>query len=210
MLDFQKSMGDRVYAAARTALEARNAPPPSLSEPVLMSLSCGRALWFGVNGVPPRASSGLLARTAEQNRLTRRVMLRDLRRAGFKIEWVGALDCGRIHGLTRRPHLLELVAAPEALFSRLRKFGLGAAIDLEIAMQCRLGLAQMERGLFVAENKNTQELYFEKVCFDEEIFAQVRGRVMEAARLSEPPRGNFDETCPCCGFFRECGKAQQF
>ncbi len=32
----------------------------------------------------------------------------------------------------------------------------------------------------------------------------------EAARLSEPPRGNFDETCPCCGFFRECGKAQQF
>lgn len=115
------------------------------------------------------------ARAAEWARLARRLVARDLRRAGYGVEWSKELDCGSIHGLTRRPHLLEVQAVPESTFKRLGKFGLGAALDLEIALHRHLGLAGMERALFVAENKNTQELYFEKVVFDPDIFREASG-----------------------------------
>lgn len=207
----QTRLANRVYAASLAAEErGRGARPPLKFDPELMSLKCGRALWFGLKGLAPRSAGGGQARTLERGRLARRAVARDLRRAGFRVEWVGALECGRIYGLTRRPLLLEVQPVPEATFQRLKKFGLGAAINLEIALHCRLGFAGMDRALFVAENKNSQELYFEKVCFDQEIFDQARARASEVTALPEAPPVNFDESCARCRFRAGCGEGLSY
>jgi hypothetical protein len=134
-------------------------------------------------------------RAEERDRLARRFVLRDLKRAGYGIEWARGREWGYIHGLARRPYLLDVQPVPEAVFRRVQKFGLGAAIDLEIALQRRLASARTERALFVAENKNSQELYVEKVCFDGEIIRQAE---------CQGAAGNFDDGCLRCSFWRDC------
>jgi hypothetical protein len=205
---FHKRLTDRVYAACLGNEARRSIAKPDMTPSELAALQCGRALWFGLKGLAPQFADGPAARAAERGRLARQLVARDLRKAGFKVEWQAPLDCGYIYGLTRRPHLLEIQAVPEAVFKRLEKFGLGAAIDLEITLHSRLALAKMERALFVAENKNTQELHFEKVCFDPDIFQQVRGRLGALRGLAKPPAGCFDENCSHCVFRGRCHDQQ--
>jgi hypothetical protein len=202
---FQQRLTDKVYAVCLTHEARLNIARPRVKFSEITALQCDRALWFGLNGIRPQAAcDGPTARAAERGRLARQLVARDLRRAGYTVEWQGALECGYIYGLTRQPHLLDIEAVPERVFKRLEKFGLGAAIDLEIALHSRLGLAKMERALFVAENKNTQELHFEKVRFDPDIFQQMRERMGELKGLLQPPEGCFDENCFCCGFHEKC------
>ncbi len=72
--------------------------------------------------------------------------------------------------------------------------------------RARLGFAGLDRALFVAENRNTQELYLEKVCFDQEIFDQARARASEVTALPEAPPVNSDESCARCRFRAGCGE----
>ncbi|UQZ90023.1 hypothetical protein C4J81_12755 [Deltaproteobacteria bacterium Smac51] len=199
---------NRVYSACLADEDRRSRTrPPVRLDPEMMSLKCGRALWFGLNGIRPRSAYGCLARALERGRLARRIVVRDLRRAGYRVDWTGSLECGYIYGLTRRPHLLEVQPVPDTVFQRLEKFGLGSAIDLEIVVQCRMGFARMDRALFVAENKSTQELHFERVQFDPEIFNQVRARVGEVMDFSATPDGTYDEDCAHCCFRASCREA---
>lgn len=204
---FQTRLADKVYAACLADEERRNQARPRVKISEMAAGRCGRALWLGLAGQPLQSASGPLVRAAERGRLARQLVARDLRRAGFTVEWQSALECGYIYGLTRRPHLLEIQAVPEALFKRLEKFGLGAAIDLEISLQSRLGRAKMKQALFVAENKNTQELYFEKVRFDPDIFREVKQNLEAARGLAAAPAGCFDDSCSTCGFRARCQEA---
>lgn len=206
----QKRLVDEIYAVSLPAAEQNFSKrtkihqTPAKNNPDLMALPCDRALWFGLGGASPRAACGPPARAWVCTRLAKRALLRDLRRAGYRVDWNAPLDCGSIYGLSRRPQLLDIQIVSECTFRRLAKFGLGAVIDLEIALHCRLGFAGLTMALFVAENKNTQELYCEKICFDQEIFKQAEDRADELLSRSQAPAGNFDENCFSCGFLSSC------
>jgi hypothetical protein len=71
-----------------------------------------------------------------------------------------------------------------------------------------MGYTGMERALYMAVNKNTDELYAERVDFDPVEFAKLKARAERVIRAAEPPlRVSNDPSwfvCKMCDFHEHC------
>lgn len=177
---------------------------------------CERALWLDVNGAERVPIEGRVARVFDCGNATETRVIADLRAAGFTIdgEQDGFQDCGGrfcghrdgvIHSVTKQPHLLEIKSANDASFKNFKKNGLKAKPVYEAQIQCYMGYGGQERGLFVVENKNNQELYTERVCFDRQRFEELKTKAKRILEATEPPAKCGDETeCRFCDFRVSC------
>jgi hypothetical protein len=196
--------------AARVAAEPRR-PYLGMSS---IGDDCERSLWYGFHGYERKPVTGRVARVFAMGNAVEDRVVADLREAGFvidgqQLEFVdfegrfrGHCD-GVIHGISRRPHILEIKSANEAGFMKFLQNGIASNPKYMAQVQCYMGYSGLQRALFVVENKNNQELFFERVHFDPGAFEALREkawRILTAA--TEPPMA--ESECHWCDYKAVC------
>lgn len=173
---------------------------------------CERALWLDVNQAEKAPVEGRIARVFANGHTREDIIIADLEAAGYPVDgrqgefsdfggrFSGHRD-GVIHNITKMPHLLEIKTANDATFKSFVKNGVKQKLEYFAQMQCYMGYGGQERGLFVVENKNTQELYTERVYFDGKAFDELKAkarRILDAPNLSKMASDEND--CYWCPF----------
>ena len=125
--------------------------------------------------------------------------------------FAGSLD-GVALGVVEAPkswHVLEFKTHSAKSFAKLQKDGVRKAKPLHWAqMQTYMGYTDIDRALYLAENKDTSELYGERVKFDAEAFARIKAKAARVIDAQEPlPRISQDPSafeCKFCPFTSIC------
>jgi hypothetical protein len=108
-----------------------------------------------------------------------------------------------------KPHTLEFKTMNEKNFAALKAKGVKETKPVYWA-QCQIGmhLAEIDRCVFLAVNKNTDELYSERVEFDPVEFAKLKARAERVIRAAEPPMKISNDpswyVCKLCSFHEHC------
>lgn len=123
----------------------------------------------------------------------------------------GAMD-GVVRGLPEAPkawHVLEVKTYSDKLFAELVKKGVkGAKPQHWVQMQTYMHLADIDRALYYAVNKNTDALHIERVDRDREEGQRILARAERIITASEPPLRLSDDPayfeCKWCRFYEQC------
>lgn len=189
---------------------------------------CERYLWLLFRWAEREAFDGRMLRLFEAGRQFEPRIVAELRAIGvtvheadgfgqqFRVSEVaghfgGSLD-GAAVGLPEAPktwHVLEFKTHSAKSFSELEAKGVRDAKPQHWAqMQTYMGLTGMDRALYVAENKDTSQLYSERVELDPVEFARIMARARRIIEAAEPPaRLSKDPAwfqCKWCAFHPLC------
>jgi hypothetical protein len=190
--------------------------------------SCSRALWYQFRWAYAEQHEGRILRLFETGEREELRVIQNLRAAGctvwdrdpgtgqqFRYTAVGghfalSLD-GVVEGLpeSSQPHTLEVKTMSEKYFKVLCNLGVTVAKPVYYA-QCQIGmhLSGLDRCLFIVVNKNTDEIYAERLkvdhAFAEELIEKA-GKIIFAER---PPLGISNDPawfeCKFCPYHSIC------
>lgn len=109
---------------------------------------------------------------------------------GFGGHEIGHCD-GRIKGVQEAPkteHLLELKTMAEKYFKSVKEKGVSVSHP-EYYAQCQKYMHKMKltRAFFIAINKNTCELYIERIEYDKGIATELDRKAQDIIMATEPP-----------------------
>ncbi|TSE32977.1 oxidoreductase [Tepidimonas taiwanensis] len=173
----------------------------------LIGHPCARYLWLSWRWADKEAFDGRMLRLFEAGRQFEQRIVGELRAIGVQVtdvdeqgrQWrvsdhgghfAGSLD-GAALGLPEAPatwHVLEFKTHNAKSFEELKAKGVRDAKPMHYAqMQVYMGLTGMTRAMYIAENKNTSELYSERVEFDAVAFERLRARALSIIESPEPP-----------------------
>lgn len=182
--------------------------------------ACDRRLWYAINGYMPVAKDGRIYLIFELGFAIEDIIIKNLRKAGYEIsdtqtefedfdgKFKGHCD-GIIYGVTKKPHILECKSANDNKFNQFKKSGIrDVSPQYYCQAQCYMGYSGLERALFVIYNKNTSEIYAERIYFDKEDFEMLRARAKYILESTTPPP-KYDEDpanfeCRYCDYRFEC------
>ena len=215
----------KIYQAYENDAEEGNRPHLGAS---LIGHACERYLWMTFRWVEAKKFPGRMLRLFETGQLEEARFVKNLRRIGVDVHDVtpdgkqwrvsdlgghfgGSMD-GACVGLPEAPktwHVLEFKTHNDKSFNDLVKNRVLKAKPQHYAqMQVYMGLTGMERALYLAVNKNTDELYSERVEFDPVEFAKLKARAERVINANEPPlRCSNDPSwyvCKMCDFHQHC------
>lgn len=215
----------KIYEAYENDADDGNRPHLGAS---LIGRPCERQLWLTFRWAKAKKFSGRMLRLFETGQLEEARFTQNLRRIGVEVHDVqpdgtqwrvselgghfgGSMD-GAACGVPEAPktwHVLEYKTHNDKSFTDLVKKKVQAAKPEHYAqMQVYMGLTGMERALYMAKNKNTDELYTERVDFDQVEFAKLMARAERVIRSAEPPmRCSNDPSwfvCKMCDFADLC------
>jgi len=171
--------------------------------------SCERWLWYDFRWVQRNDSfAGDLYRLWDRGKREEPVFAEELRQAGITFhdvnpetgrqfsfsDWgghfAGSMD-GAGKGFPEAPedwHVVEFKTHNAASFRDLVKHGVAHEKPDHVAqMQCYMGWSGMDSAFYLAVNKNTDELYAERVAFDEKAFHRLRRKAKSIIFSPEPP-----------------------
>lgn len=169
---------------------------------------CKRALWYSFRWASAKQFDGRLLRLFNRGHREEPQFLEELRAigaevydrdpdtkqqhrfAGYKGHLAGSCDAiGR--GLPEGPKswaVIEFKTHGEKSFKDLVAKKVQEAKPEHYAqMQLYMGWAELERALYLAVNKNTDELYSEWLHFDPKVFAELEAKGQEVIDAEEPP-----------------------
>lgn len=183
---------------------------------------CQRALWYGFRWARREIFDGRMLRLFQTGHLSEPRFVKDLRDIGATVwehdpqtgKQFGSVDhSGHMRGHCdgvgqgipgggNKPHLLEFKTHEDKSFTSLKKDGLQKAKPVHYAqMIWYMGKMDLDRGLYLAVNKNTDELYSERVTFDPVVFAQLQAKAESIIYAqSPPPKVNTDPKYYLCGW----------
>jgi len=181
---------------------------------------CDRALWYGFRGYTPAPIDGRALLIFELGDCIEDILIRRLRDAGYRIDgeqlafeahegfFRGHCD-GVIHGITKRPHILECKSANRRRFETFRDFGVRAVSPTYYCqVQCYMGYGRLERALVVIYCKDTSEIYTERVYFVKPDFEKLHERAYRIITANAPPPRAFDDEstmeCRWCNYRLHC------
>lgn len=176
---------------------------------------CSRKLWYGFRWASKPTFDGRLYRLFQTGHLAEPRFIKDLRDIGVEVwerdpktgkQFAFADVYGHFRGNTdgmvrkvpgggAKDHLLECKTHSAKNYADLIKHGVVVAQPKHwIQMNTYMGWARYERGLYAAVNKDTDELYFERVRFDALEFAKTQAKAeaiifapVPPSRLSDDP-----------------------
>jgi hypothetical protein len=214
-----------IYQAYENDADDGNRPHLGAS---LIGRPCERQLWYTFRWVDSKKFSGRMLRLFETGQLAEARFVANLRRIGVQVHDVtpdgkqwrvtdlgghfgGSMD-GAAVGLPEAPktwHVLEFKTHGDKSFTELVKKTVQAAKHEHYAqMQVYMGYTGMERALYMAVNKNTDELYAERVDFDPVEFTKLKIRAERVIRAAEPPMRISNDpswfVCKMCDFHAHC------
>lgn len=185
---------------------------------------CPRYLWYRHHGYPLPIPDGRVLRLFRLGELIEEQAIIDLKSAGYTmhshqheimfsdngIELTGHID-GVIEGLveSKQPHLWECKSSSNKRFTELKKTGY-EAWDEKYKTQIHVYMLGMrlKRCLVWVENKDTSEIYTERIHLDREYAVQQLQRAFAAIESTNPP----ERACTSqswylakwCGYSGEC------
>ena len=168
---------------------------------------CDRALWYEFRWAhPPQSFEGRMLRLFRTGHIEEARMIEWLRMAGVEIEGAaedGQLEVeacgghfrGHMDGIAtgiveapKTPHLLECKTHNAKSFAQLRKHGVAVAKPEHVAqMQVYMHLRGLTRAFYLAENKDTSELYAERVRYDAAQAAALMAKAERIIFADQPP-----------------------
>jgi hypothetical protein len=174
----------------------------------LIGTECERSLWYSFRWASKATFSGRMLRLFQTGHLAEARFVADLRAAGIEVYDVdedgkqfgvrdefghfgGSMDgCGI--GFSEAPktwHLCEFKTHNEKSFVKLQKEGLQKAKPRHYAqMQVYMHLSGMTRGFYLAVNKNTDELYQERIEYDATFALQLLAKANRVIQSEHAPR----------------------
>jgi len=170
--------------------------------------TCERAIWYSFRWATQKKYSGRILRLFEVGHKAEHRFVADLRRAGITVsecdeatgkQWTvrddtghagGSMD-GVALGVPEAPktwHLAEFKTHNAKSFAKLVAEGVQKAKPMHFAqMQGYMHLAGLTRALYLAENKDTSELYSERVRYDAAIGIQLVAKAHRIIAANVPP-----------------------
>lgn len=180
----------------------------------IIGKECERELWYTFRGCTTPDFSGRMFRLFETGHMEEPRMVEELRGIGCEVHEVGEdgkqfrvasfgdhfaghLD-GVALGIPEAPktwHLLEFKTHSAKSFRALTKKGVQESKPQHYAqMQVYMGLAKLTRALYLAKNKDTEELHAERIRYDSQAFGLLMDKAKRiiysptpAPRISEDP-----------------------
>lgn len=190
--------------------------------------ACERYLWLLFRWAGAEAFEGRVLRLFDTGRRAEARFVEELRGIGCEVHDVdefgqqfrvadigghfgGSMD-GAAVGLPEAPktwHVLEFKTHNDKSFAELVAKKLRAAKPQHWAqVQIYMGLTGMGRAMYLAENKNTSEVYAERVEFDQVEFTRLVERARRVITSSTPPARLSDDPawfeCKWCPFYAQC------
>jgi hypothetical protein len=184
---------------------------------------CSRKLWLKYHLQIPQEFPGRVLRMFDLGNLIEDRIIMELNECGFTVtgqqasftDFDGAF-CGHCDGIISEliesdvPHILEIKSASDASFKQFKKDGIEAhpAFGAKYAaqVQCYMGYSGLKRALFIVENKNTSEMYPERVRFDRSAFDAIRKKAERilTGKIPEGISSRLDHwQCKMCSFNSE-------
>ncbi len=214
-----------IYTAYENDADDGNRPHLGAS---LIGHACERYLWMTFRWVDSKKFPGRMLRLFETGSLAEARFVANLKRIGVEVhdttpdgkQWrvsalgghfAGSMD-GAGRGFPEAPKtwaVIEFKTHGDKSFNELVKKKVQAAKPQHYAqMQVYMGETGMERAMYLAVNKNTDELYAEWVHFDPVEYAKLKARAERVIRAAEPPlRVSNDPSwfvCKMCDFAEHC------
>jgi len=215
----------KIYQAYEADAEEGNRPHLGAS---LIGHACERYLWLTFRWVDSKRFPGRMLRLFETGQLAEARFTANLRRIGVEIhdttpdgkQWRvsdlgghfgGSMD-GAGRGFAEAPKtwaVVEYKTHGDKSFNDLVKNKVQKAKPQHwLQMQTYMGYTGMDRAMYMAVNKNTDDLYTEWVHFDPVEFAKLKARAERVITASEPPlRCSNDPSwfvCKMCDFHDHC------
>lgn len=186
---------------------------------------CDRALWYGFRGFTPVPADGRVKLIFELGDCIETILVRRLRDAGYLVDgeqmefaahngfFRGHCD-GIIHGVTRRPHVLECKSANRKRFEAFRRAGIRAtAPTYYCQVQCYMGYGRLERALVAVYCKDTSEVYTERIRFSAPDFEALHDRAYRIITANEAPERAFEDPetpeCRWCDYRIHCRRPEE-
>lgn len=194
---------------------------------------CERALWYSFRWAAKEQFEGRMLRLFQTGHLAEARFVADLRRIGAEVFDVdpatgkqfgfqdhGGHMRGHMDGCVRnfpsgggKWHVTEFKTHSSKSFKTLQKEGVEKAKPEHFAqMQWYMGKSGMQRALYLAVNKDTDELYAERLKFDEVAFARIQAKAERIIFTDTPPPKLSDNPkfwqCNFCTFQKVCHHQQ--
>jgi len=189
---------------------------------------CDRYLWLSFRWAKPADFDGRMLRLFDSGNHQEPRLIADLRAIGVEVwdkdekgyQWsykapgghfAGSLD-GVGMGLPeapKTPHLLEFKTSNAKNFAVMVKKGVKEAQPKHwLQMQVYMGWANLTRAAYLMVNKDTDEIHFERIEFDQDAFDQALQRAERIITSPEPAVTIADSaagfTCKFCRFKEQC------
>jgi hypothetical protein len=199
----------------------------------LIGHQCERSIWLTWRWVKKPEFSGRMLRLFNRGQREEALFVEELRAIGAQVwdtdpdtggqvrvsacngHFGGSLD-GIAKGLPEAPKataVLEFKTHSNKSFMDLAKNKVQASKPQHYAqMTVYMGLMDIDRALYMAVNKDTDDLYTEWVHFDQEHFTVLMDRAERLIGMSEPPPKLSDDpayfVCKMCNFWKHCHGGQ--
>lgn len=221
--EFSSPVADAIYAA----YVKRNAGEPRRGHLGASSIgrSCRRDIWYSFRWAADPVFGGRMLRLFESGKLEEARVFNNLRAIGceaysedpssgrqfwfgeFGDHFSGSLD-GAILGVPDAPktwHVLEIKTHNVKSFQKLKANGVQVAKPEHLAqIQAYLGWSGMERALYFAVCKDSDEIYTERVAFDPVLFEQLRVKALMIIEAAAPPDRHESPLCTWCAAQELC------
>lgn len=176
---------------------------------------CSRAIWYAFRGYSPLPLDGRAAMIFDMGNRVEDAVIHWVTEAGYDITdrqlafsahngfFRGHCD-GVIHGITERPHILEIKSANAKKFKAFKDNGI-AAVSPEYAaqVQCYMGYGGFERALWIVMCKDNCEIYTERAYFVREEFERLDKKALGIITAQDAPDPE-PHMCEWCGFRMWC------
>ena len=213
----------------RAWAKRENRPPRSHLGASMIGRPCEREAWYAFHWALYPEFEGRILRLFDRGQREEPVFIRDLRQAGITVHAVdpetgkqfqfsdfgghvgGSMD-GAALGLPEAPktwHVLEFKTHSIKSFDATVRDGVQKAHPEHYAqMQMYMGWSGMDRALYLAVNKDNDELYSERVEFAPAVFEKLRGKAQRIVFCTVPmPRISESAAffrCKTCHFHSIC------
>lgn len=185
--------------------------------------ACARRLWLGFRWCGAETFDGRMLRLFETGNREESRLLDELRAIGVtvageqhEVEFAGGhgkghLD-GALQGLEEAPktwHVFECKTMNAKAFKDVQAKGVREAKPLHFAqIIVYMGLSGMDRVAYFAVHKDTDEIYFERIHFDQAAFDKLMAKAAAIVSAAEPPARISEDAawyeCKFCPFHAQC------
>lgn len=195
----------------------------------LIGQECERSLWLSFRWATRAAHAGRILRLFDTGQREEARLIADLRAAGIQVldrdpdtgrQWAvsavrghfgGSMDATAI-GVLEAPktwHLVEMKSHNAKSFAELKKKGVAAAKPQHVAqMQVYMALAGLERALYLAVCKDSDELYAERIAHDPAAATRLLVKAERIIGADRPPPRISDDpgyfVCRMCDHRAAC------
>lgn len=201
-----------------------NSPPRGWLGASQIGNPCERALWYSFHHCKLPSFEPRMLRLFETGKREEERVIRELRQAGIQVwdrgddgnqirfemfggKFAGSID-GMVLGIPEAPkteHLLEIKTSSDKNYKTLIKNGVEKSKPLHYAqMQVYMGAFNLTRALYIVVNKNTDEIYSERLEFHKptyDLLIQKAERIVTSDAQLEKTE-SFE--CKWCEFQKIC------